>query len=66
MLFRSGKLPIVRRVKLGRVHAVITYDPTVVHGGEARRVELPNFDGQRGLTLSLPADEKTRLFILRE
>ena len=60
------KLPVIRRVKLGPYHLVVTYDPGVVHGGQPRRIELEDFDGQKGLSVSLPADEKTRVFVLEE
>jgi hypothetical protein len=59
-------LPVVRRVKLGPVHVLATYDPVVVHGKAAREVRLPDFDGVQGLTLTLPADAETRVFVLRE
>lgn len=59
-------LPIVRRVKLGRFHVLITYDPGVVHGGAAREIVLKDFDGSRWCMLRLPADEQTRVFVLRE
>jgi hypothetical protein len=58
-------LPIVRRVKLGDLHIVASYDPAVVHGGTPRSVELRDFDGRKGLTLHIPADEQLRLFVLR-
>ena len=59
-------LPIVRRVKLGKVHILATYDPKVVYGGEPRQVVLPDFDGHKGFTLTLPADGETRIFVLQE
>lgn len=59
-------LPIVRRVQLGKVHVVATYDPQVVHGKEAREVVLNDFAGHQGLTVRLPADAETRVFVLRE
>lgn len=59
-------LPIVRRVKLGSIHILITYDPKVVYGGEPREIVLTDFDGQLGRTLQLPADEQTRIFALRD
>jgi len=59
-------LPVVRRVKLGGIHVLITYDPAVIHGGEPRRVVLRDFDGHKGLTLTLPADAETRIFVLDE
>ena len=58
-------LPIVRRVKLGSVHILITYDPKVVYGGAPREIVLTDFDGRQGLTLTLPADAQTRIFVLR-
>jgi len=59
-------LPIVRRVQLGRYHLLITYDPKVVYGGEPRSIVLPDFAGHQGLTLTLPADNQTRIFVLAE
>ena len=58
-------LPIVRRVKLGPIQILITYDPKVVYGGKPREIVLTDFDGRRGLTLRLPADGQTRVFVLR-
>jgi hypothetical protein len=60
------KLPIVRRVKLGGIHVLITYDPAVIYGGKPRTIVLSDFDGHVGLTLKLPADSSTRVFVLRE
>jgi hypothetical protein len=57
---------VVRRVKLGRVHVLVTYDPDVLHGRPAREIELSNFDGIAGRTLRLPADRETRIFVLRQ
>jgi len=59
-------LPIVRRVKLGPIHVLCTYDPKVVYGGEPREISLRDFDGRSGRTLRLPADSETRIFVLRE
>ncbi len=59
-------LPIVRRIKLDRVHILCTYDPQVVYGGEPREIVLNDFDGCPGRTLRLPADAQTRIFVLRE
>jgi hypothetical protein len=59
-------LPIVRRVKLGPIHILITYDPKVVYGGKPREVVLTDFDGHQGRTLQLPADDQTRIFVLRD
>lgn len=59
-------LPIVRRVKLGGVHLVATYDPAVVYGGRPRNIVLNDFDGRPGLTLTLPADSQVRLFVLED
>ncbi|MCK5802347.1 MAG: hypothetical protein KAI66_05920 [Lentisphaeria bacterium] len=59
-------LPLVRRVKLGDIHILVTYDPGVVHGGEPRKIVLADFAGHAGLTLTLPADDETRIFVIRE
>jgi len=59
-------LPILRRVQLGSIHVIATYDPQVVHGKEPREITLTDFAGHKGLTLKLPADEQTRVFVLRE
>lgn len=59
-------LPIVRRVQVGSIHLVATYDPQVVHGQPARDIVLPDFAGHTGLTLTLPADAQTRVFVLQE
>ena len=58
-------LPIVRRMKLGTVNVIATYDPQVVYGNPPRDIVLTDFDGHPGLTLTLPADAQTRLFVLR-
>ena len=74
----AKRLPIVRRVKLGRIHVLITYDPNVIHGtrpagetkppvsGKPRWIVLKDFDGVPGRTLELPADAVTRVFVLIE
>ncbi len=59
-------LPIVRRIKIGSVHILCTYDPRVVYGGEPREIVLTDFDECAGRTLRLPADDQTRIFVLRE
>jgi hypothetical protein len=59
-------LPIVRRVKLGGVSLLATYDPQVVWGKPARSVTLTDFDGRAGRTLTLPADGQVRVFAVRE
>ncbi|MCC6446354.1 MAG: hypothetical protein IT210_23240 [Armatimonadetes bacterium] len=59
-------LPIVRRVRLGRYHLLATYDPACAFGKPGRMIALQDFDGKRGLTLKLPADQETRLFLLEE
>lgn len=61
----AKSLPIVRRVKLGKTHVLATYDPMCLHGGQPREIVLPDFDGRQGLTLKLPADQQTRVFVLR-
>ena len=58
--------PIVRRVKLGPFHVLITYDPGVLYGGGPRRVVLQDFDGHEGPTLRLPADDQKRIYVLEE
>ena len=58
-------LPIVRRMKLGTLNVIATYDPQVVFGSPPRDIVLTDFDGHKGLTLTLPADAQTRLFVLR-
>jgi len=59
-------LPIVRRVSLGPWHIVATYDPGCVFGGEPRTIRLEDFASHAGLTLELPADAQTRIFVLQE
>lgn len=59
-------LPIVRRVKIGPYHIIITYDPKVVQGGQPRIIVLRDFDGVNDLKLTLPADSETRIFVLEE
>ena len=59
-------LPIVRRVQIEGHHIVATYDPMVIHGGEPREIVLEDFAGHAGLTLTLPADDQVRVFVLRE
>ena len=53
-------------MQLGNIHVIATYDPQVVHGKEAREITLTGFAGHKGLTLKLPADEETRVFVLRD
>jgi len=60
------QLPVVRRVKLGPIHVLITYDPDVVYGGKPRDIVLTDFDNTPGRTLTLPADQHTRIFVLRD
>jgi len=59
-------LPIVRRVKLGGYHVIATYDPGWATAKGPRQIVLDDFDGHQGLTLVLPADAQTRLFVLLE
>lgn len=60
-------LPIIRRVKLGPFHVIATYDPCVVHdGGAPREIVLPDFDGRKGQTLKVHADDQLRIFVLVE
>ncbi len=60
------KLPVVRRVKAGKYHILITYDPDVIYGGSPRSILLENFDGHTGLSLTLPADDQTRIYVVQE
>ncbi len=62
----AHSLPVVRRVKLGPLHVLITYDPGVIFGAAPRTITLKDFDGHAGLHLSLPASAETRIFVLRE
>ena len=62
----SGSLPIVRRVRSGRYHVLVTYDPTWATAKEPREIVLNHFDGHAGLKVTLPADAETRVFLLRE
>ncbi|MFP4055384.1 MAG: hypothetical protein ACLF0G_00770 [Candidatus Brocadiia bacterium] len=57
--------PIVRRVALGRFHLLATYDPLWTEQGQPRQVVLDDFAGHEGLTLVVPADAQTRLFVLK-
>jgi hypothetical protein len=57
-------LPIVRRVKLGKYHVIATYDSGWAEAEPARQIDLANLDGNAGLTLVLPADEETRIFVV--
>jgi hypothetical protein len=59
-------LPIVRRIKIGPIHVLCTYDPKVIYGGEPREIVLSDFDGCPGRTLKIPADSETRIFVMRE
>ena len=59
-------LPIVRRVKLGKTNIIITYDPAIAYGGSPRTIILKDFDGVKGRTLTLPADQQTRIFVLKD
>jgi hypothetical protein len=59
-------LPIVRRVRLGRISLLATYDPGVVHGGAGRTIVLKDFAGKAGVSVSLPADRQVRVFVVRE
>ncbi len=72
------RLPVVRRVRLGAVHVLVTYDPNVIYGsrpegektppadGAPREIVLEDFGGVAGRTLRIPADEHTRLFVVLE
>ncbi len=62
----AGTLPIVRRIRCGRLHILITYDPLWHEHDGPRRIVLADFDGRDGATLVLPADRQTRIFVLRD
>lgn len=57
--------PVVRRVDNGDYTIIATYDPQWQKYPDPRTVVLSNFDGHAGLTLEVPADGETRLFLLR-
>ncbi len=60
-------LPLARRKKLDNHHLVITYNPKFIHGSpEESQITLNDFDGNKGLTLILPADDQVRIFALRD
>jgi hypothetical protein len=58
-------LPIVRRVRLGSINVVGSYDPSVVYGRQPRQITLGNFDGIPGLNVAIPCDAQMRIFVLR-
>jgi hypothetical protein len=58
--------PIVRRVKLGNINVICTYNPACIYGGKPGQIILKDFDGNKELTLKLPADSETRLFVIVE
>ena len=59
-------LPIVRRVSLGDYHLIATYDPNALTSdAPSATIVLADFNGEPGLDLSLPADDRTRLFVVR-
>lgn len=59
-------LPIVRRVKLGNINIIATYDPKCIYGDEPRQIILKDFDGRKGLALGLPANQTIRLFAIMD
>jgi hypothetical protein len=59
-------LPVVRRVKFGQWHVLATYDPNWEADPSPKTIELKNFDGRAGLTVVLPADAQTRIFVLSD
>ncbi|MCC7493282.1 MAG: hypothetical protein IT204_13090 [Fimbriimonadaceae bacterium] len=58
-------LPIVRRIDLGAVQLLATWDPLWAQQPAGRAVELRDFAGRAGLHLTLPADGQVRLWLLR-
>jgi hypothetical protein len=62
----ASKLPVVRRVKLGPIHVLFTYDPGCIYGGRPRQIVLRDFDGRRGRTVRLDADRHARIYVVQE
>jgi hypothetical protein len=60
----ASDAPILRRVSLGDYHLVATYDPHAARTGLARTITLNDFDGHEGLSVTLPADSETRMFVI--
>lgn len=62
----TQNLPVVRHIASYGYHIILTYDPGVVYGNAPRSVVLNDFAGRSGLTLTLPSDEQTRIFVLMD
>ena len=64
----SKRLPIIRRVKNGQYHVVITYNPAAVYrrDNETEYVELTGIGREQLRKIAFPADRKTRIFVLKE
>ncbi|MFP3903977.1 MAG: hypothetical protein ACLFWB_07025 [Armatimonadota bacterium] len=61
----ADRLPIVRRVSMDNVHVVCTYDPMWEAQEAPRQIVLKDFADAAGLTVTLPADRHTRIFVLK-
>ena len=62
--FAQGS-PILRHVVSGNLHLIATYDPQVAYGQPARTITVNNFNGVSGLTITFPADDQVRLFMVQ-
>ena len=62
--FQSAS-PVIRRVDNAGYSLIISYDPQWQSYPAGRSVVLSDFDGHPGLTLEIPADRHTRLFLLQ-
>lgn len=62
----AQSLPVVRRVQLGRYHAIVGYDPFFASFPAGRVVTLPDFDGVSGRTVEVPVDGTVRIWLLEE
>jgi hypothetical protein len=56
--------PILRHVVSGNLHLIATYDPQVAYGQPARTITVKDFNGVSGLTITFPADDQVRLFMV--
>ena len=58
-------LPIERHLVSGNLHLIATYDPQVVYGQPSRPITVNNFAGVAGLTVTFPADDQVRVFVVQ-
>ncbi len=61
----SNTSPIVRRVKFGPYHIIATYDP-LWENYTSRTVTIEDFDGIQGVDVQVTADNKTRIYVIKE